>query len=265
MTWPEASKASSCKGSTLVWPFGACEQHGPHLPLITDTFFAENILFKTLESLPAEMPIWMMPSQAIGFSPEHQSFPGTLSLSADVLLSLVTDVGQQIATMGFTRLVFFNAHGGQIGLLQAVSRQLRIQCPSLAVLPCFLWSGVPGLDELLPEKEVEEGLHAALAETSLMLHMDQDLIRNDSYLEKKETEQEIISTPKGWSLEGASPCAWLTEDLSSSGVIGDASPSNSELGAALENALIEHWKSLFTSLLDSDWPPVRSGKPVSSS
>ncbi len=265
MTWPEASKAASAKGSTLVWPFGACEQHGPHLPLITDTFFAENILFKTLESLPAEMPIWMMPSQAIGFSPEHQSFPGTLSLSADVLLSLVTDIGQQIATMGFKRLVFFNAHGGQIGLLQAVSRQLRIQCPSLAVLPCFLWSGVPGLDELLPEKEVEEGLHAALAETSLMLHMDQDLIRNDSYLEKKGTDQEIISTPKGWSLEGASPCAWLTEDLSSSGVIGDASGSNSELGAALENALIDHWKSLFASLLDSDWPPVMSEKSVSGS
>jgi len=44
LTWPEASKAASEKGSTLVWPFGACEQHGPHLPLITDTFFAENIL-----------------------------------------------------------------------------------------------------------------------------------------------------------------------------------------------------------------------------
>ena len=265
MTWPEASKAASEKGSTLVWPFGACEQHGPHLPLITDTFFAEKILIKTLDGLPREAPIWMLPSQPIGFSPEHQAFPGTLSLSANVLLSLVTDVGQQIASMGFERLVFFNAHGGQIGLLQAVSRQLRIQCPSLAVLPCFLWSGVPGLDDLLPDKEVEEGLHAALAETSLMLHMSKDLVRNDSFLKKTISNDEIVSAPKGWSLEGASPCAWLTEDLSSSGIIGDASSSNSKLGAALEKALISHWKSLFASLLDSDWPPVMSGKPVSTS
>ncbi len=249
----------------MVWPFGACEQHGPHLPLITDIFFAENILLKTLDRLPEKMPIWVMPSQSIGFSPEHQAFPGTLSLSADVLLSLVTDVGKQIASMGFKRLVFFNAHGGQIGLLQAVSRQLRIQCPSLAVLPCFLWSGVPGLDNLLPEKEVEEGLHAALAETSLMLHMAGDLVRNNSYLEKKVNDEEIISAPKGWSLEGASPCAWLTEDLSSSGVIGDASASNSQLGAALENALIDHWKSMFASLLASDWPPIMSETPISSS
>jgi len=265
LTWPEASKAASEKGSTLVWPFGACEQHGPHLPLITDTYFAENILIKTLEGLPEEMPIWMLPSQSIGFSPEHQSFPGTLSLSANVLLSLVTDVGQQIASMGFKRLVFFNAHGGQIGLLQAVSRQLRIQCPSLAVLPCFLWSGVPGLDNLLPDKEVEEGLHAALAETSLMLHMAEDLVRSDSYLEKNVSNEDFVSTPKGWSLEGASPCAWLTEDLSSSGIIGDASSSSPKLGAALENVLIDHWKSLFTSLLESDWPPNMSEKSVSSS
>ncbi len=253
---------ASEKGSTLVWPFGACEQHGPHLPLITDTFFAENILIKTLDSLPEEMPIWMMPTQAIGFSPEHQSFPGTLSLSADVLIAMVTDLGKQIASMGFKRLIFFNAHGGQIGLLQAVSRQLRIQCPSLAVLPCFLWSGVPGLDELLPEKEVEEGLHAALAETSLMLHMSKDLVRNESYLDKNISIEKTIPIPKGWSLEGSSPCAWLTEDLSSSGVIGDSSSSNPELGDALENALINHWKSLFISLLESDWPPVKSENPV---
>ncbi len=258
MTWPEASKASSKKGSTLVWPFGACEQHGPHLPLITDTFFAENILIKTLEGLPEEMPIWMLPSQSIGFSPEHEAFPGTLSLSANVLLSLVTDVGKQIASMGFDRLIFFNAHGGQIGLLQAVARQLRIQCPSLAVLPCFLWSGVKGLDDLLSEKEVEEGLHAALAETSLMLHMSKDLVRSDcSKTINNISKQQIISPPKGWSLEGAAPCAWLTEDLSSTGVIGDASGSNSQLGDSLEKTLVCHWKSLFTTLLESDWPPVK--------
>jgi creatinine amidohydrolase len=166
--------------------------------------------------------------------------------------------------MGFKRLIFFNAHGGQIGLLQAVSRQLRIQCPSLAVLPCFLWSGVPGLDNLLTDKDVEEGLHAANAETSLMLHMARDLVQNDSYLDKNISSEEIISTPKGWSLEGASPCAWLTKDLSSSGVIGDATSSNVELGAALENALIDHWKSMFTSLLDSDWPPIMFERPISS-
>ncbi len=257
LSWPEAAKASSQKGSTLVWPFGACEQHGPHLPLKTDTFFAENILIKTLARLPEDLPIWMLPSQSIGFSPEHVSFPGTLSLSAPVLLALVSEIGEQIASMGFKRLVFFNAHGGQIGLLQAVSRQLRVKCPSLAVLPCFLWSGVDGLDSLLPHKEVEEGLHAALAETSLMMNMAPEMVALEKSIDMNHSQLiDSVPVPKGWSLEGAAPCAWLTEDISKDGVIGDSNGSNAALGESLEELLIAHWRNLFFNLMESDWPPV---------
>ena len=258
MTWPEASKAASEKGSTLVWPFGACEQHGPHLPLITDTFFAENILIKTLESLPEKMPIWMMPSQSIGFSPEHQAFPGTLSLSADVLLLLVTDIGKQIASMGFKRLVFFNAHGGQIGLLQAAARELRMKCPQLAVLPCFIWSGVSSLQELIPFEASLGGLHAGLAETSLMLSLAPYLVGPERPCDgDHSSKQSLASPPIGWSLAGAAPWAWLTKDLSKSGVIGDSRNSTQALGCELEKALIEHWVNLFSNLMESEWPPVK--------
>ena len=71
LSWPDASKAALKEGSTIVWPFGACEQHGPQLPLITDTYFAESVLFEVFERLPAELPIWSLPPQTIGFSPEH--------------------------------------------------------------------------------------------------------------------------------------------------------------------------------------------------
>ena len=101
-----------------------------HIYLITDTFFAENILINTLERLPKDMPIWMMPSQSIGFPPEHQAFPGTLSLSADVLLSMVTDVGQQIASMGFNRLVFLMLMVGKL----VYSRRFQDSSESNALL-----------------------------------------------------------------------------------------------------------------------------------
>ena len=154
LTWPEASRAASQPGATVIWPFGACEQHGPQLPLSTDAVFAEGILDSVLGGLEPAMPIWRLPCQAIGFSPEHQNFPGTLSLSAPLLLDLVDQVGMQLAAMGVQRLVLFNAHGGQIGLLQVAARQLRARCPSLAVLPCFLWSGVEGLADLLHYQEL---------------------------------------------------------------------------------------------------------------
>ena len=108
MSWSKAANAAKIEGSTLVWPFGACEQHGPHLPLITDSFFAEKILIEVLNRLPPSSPIWNLPIQSIGFSPEHASFPGTISLSANVMLQLITEIGEQVAEMGFKRLVFLS-------------------------------------------------------------------------------------------------------------------------------------------------------------
>ena len=264
LSWPDASKAALKEGSTIVWPFGACEQHGPQLPLITDTYFAESVLFEVFERLPAELPIWSLPPQTIGFSPEHLGFPGTLSLSGSLMMEIVSEIGKQLANMGFQRLVLFNAHGGQIGLLQAIARELRIQCPSMAVLPCFLWSGVEELKDLIPNREVEQGLHAALAETSLMLSFDPELVGDLRPCDGdyKFSSDPSMKVPLGWSLEGAAPCAWLTNELSQSGVIGDSRGSNSKLGDDLRKVLVEHWFELFSNLLKSKWPPVENPRKL---
>ncbi len=257
LSWPKAEAAAKKHGSTLVWPFGACEQHGPHLPLATDNLFAETILKKVLDRLPNEFPIWSLPSQPIGFSPEHVSFPGTISVSSNLLLDLVLEVGQQASSFGFRRLLLFNAHGGQIGLLQAAARQLRLKSPTMAVLPCFLWSGISQLEELIPVKERAEGLHAGLAETSLMMSLEPDLVGSLRPLDGEHFSKEsVASPPEGWSLEGAAPWAWLTKDLSVSGVIGDSRSSNQSLGNHLQELLIDHWARLLTNLMESEWPPV---------
>ena len=65
--------------------------------------------------------------------------------------------------------------------------------------------------------------------------------------------------PQGWSLEGAVPNAWLTQDLSTSGVIGDARQASGALGEALQERLVQGWSSLFMALLNSDWPPRKAG------
>ena len=256
MHWPDASLALERSGSTLVWPFGAFEQHGPQLPLLTDALFAERILDRVLESLPATLPIWALPTQKIGFSPEHRGFPGTLSLSAELLIRLVREVGKQLAAQGVQRLVLFNAHGGQIGLLQTAARELAAETPSMAVLPCFLWSGVQGLESLVPADELAHGLHAGLAETSLMLALEPSLVGEQRPLDGDHvSEAAAARPPEGWSLEGPAPLAWFTADLSQSGVVGDSRGADAKLGHQLETALVAHWQSLFRSLLASSWPP----------
>ena len=256
LSWTEAAEAAQKQRSTLIWPFGACEQHGPHLPLNTDSFFSERIAQIVLERLPKAFPIWMLPPQSIGFSPEHCSFAGTISLPASLLLQLVMQVGSQVSSIGIKRLVLFNAHGGQIGLLEAAARELRMNCPELAVLPCFLWRGVDSLQELIPSLEIEVGLHAGLAETSLMLSLNSELVGPDRPSEGLHSSQASSIPPKGWSLEGDAPYSWLTQDLSKSGVIGDSTDANSSLGKKIEDALVDHWTNLLTGLMSSDWPSV---------
>ena len=249
LSWPEVKNISKDKRSTIIWPFGAVEQHGPHLPLATDSIFVDEIISEVLNLIPSETPIKKLPTQYIGFSPEHKGFDGTISLSSNLLTLMIKEVGVQLAEMGFKRLILINAHGGQISLLNTAARELRSIAPELSVFPCFLWSGVDGLSDLLTIKEIENGLHASLAETSLMMALKSELVGEERPCEGIEDQ-----IPEGWSLEGNAPTAWFTDDLSKSGVIGDSRGSNKKLGINLKTLLTNHWYKMITNLMQSDWP-----------
>ncbi|MEB3254798.1 MAG: creatininase family protein [Synechococcaceae cyanobacterium] len=252
LSWPAVRAGAARPGSTVIWPFGAIEQHGPQLPLGTDALFADRVCEAVLERLDPALPIWRLPLQSLGFSAEHRGFPGTLSLGAELMLALVQQVGADLAGAGFQRLVLFNAHGGQIGLLDAAARSLRDRHPRLAVLPCFLWRGLEGFQELVGEPEASHGLHAGRAETSLMLHLSPDLTGP----QRQADGPDLAAIPDGWSLEGAAPCTWRTLELSASGVVGDPDGASAALGEALFQRLVQGWERRFDALLRSDWPPT---------
>ena len=180
LNWQEIEGIAKEKRSTVIWPFGAVEQHGPHLPLATDSIFVDDIISEVFKLLPADIPLKKLTTQYIGFSPEHKGFAGTISLSSNLITSMIKEVGSQLSEMGFKRLILINGHGGQISLLNTAARELRSFAPGMSVFPCFLWSGVHGLSELLTKTEIEDGLHASLAETSLMLALNCLLYTSDA-------------------------------------------------------------------------------------
>ena len=94
-----------------VLPVAATEQHGPHLPLSVDTDLVDGVLRASLAHLPADLPALFLPTQAVGFSPEHTAFAGTLTLKAETLIRLWTDIGESVAASGVKKLVLFNSHG----------------------------------------------------------------------------------------------------------------------------------------------------------
>lgn len=89
-----------------------------------------------------------------------------------------------------------------------------------------------------------------------MLALEPSLVGAERPLDGDHVSQKSAATPpEGWSLEGAAPLAWFTADLSESGVVGDSRGADANLGHQLEKALVAHWSRLFTSLMDSNWPP----------
>ncbi|MEY4258600.1 MAG: hypothetical protein RJA56_1501, partial [Pseudomonadota bacterium] len=108
-----------------VLPVAATEQHGPHLPTGVDTDLVNAIVERALPQIGASATALVLPTQALGKSNEHQRFPGTLTLSAETLIRVWKEIGASVARSGVHKLLIFNAHGGQVSIMDIVARDLR--------------------------------------------------------------------------------------------------------------------------------------------
>ena len=167
-----------------VLPVAATEQHGPHLPVSVDSTLIDGVIAAALPHLSVDAPVLFLPTQQIGKSNEHIRFPGTLTLSAQTVISIWMELGACVARAGIRKLVLFNSHGGQTSLMDIVARDLRT-AHDLIVYSAN-WYSLPLGDEvtgLFPSHEHRFGIHAGDIETSMMLalrekYVDMTLARN---------------------------------------------------------------------------------------
>ncbi len=227
----------------MLQPIGAIEQHGPHLPLIVDAAISTAVLGKALTQLEPEVPAYALPPLYYGKSNEHWHFPGTITLSAETLIALLLEVGQSLHRAGFRKLAFVNGHGGQPQVLEIVARDLHQQL-DLMVFPLFVWQ-VPNIAaELLAAKELEFGIHAGDAETSLLLSILPDQVKLDSAV----CEYPLLPEDTLLSLEGKLPFAWTTRDLSRSGVLGDPTVATAAKGNQILASLADGWTQVIRDI-----------------
>jgi creatinine amidohydrolase len=214
-----------------VLPTAAIEQHGPHLPVGTDTFINEGLLALLVERCPEDIDLRILPVLAVGKSNEHLWAAGTLTLTAETALRAWIEIGLSVARAGIRKVVILNSHGGNTDLVSILARELRVQAGMLAVR--LGWSSLGLPDGLYSERERRFGIHGGDYETSLMLHFRPDLVDMSAARDFASTAETAAIPPIGQVAYG-----WIASDLNPAGVVGEAQLATAEKGMLTADKLV---------------------------
>lgn len=221
-----------------VLPVAAVEQHGPHLPVFVDACVNEGIVAEVLRRLPDDLPVTFLPMMPVGKSNEHMAYPGTLTLTAETLIRLWTELGECVARAGIRRFVLFNSHGGQPQIMDIVARDLRARLGMFVVTLSYWGLGRPA--DLFPEAEMRHGIHGGSGETSVMMHLRPDLVRDAERRDFVSLSVQMESEYKYLRPEGSGiGYGWQTQDLNEAGACGNALDADAARGRLIvENAAV---------------------------
>lgn len=232
----------------LVLPLGACEQHGPHLPLDTDTVIAVELaerLAHRLAGRPAPVTTMLAPAISIGASGEHQRFAGTLSIGTTALTEVLIEI---VRSADWTRaVVIVNAHGGNADAVRAAATALAGSTP-----PLITWSPrrsviPPPPPSLVPAIDIDADLHAGSIETSVMLAIDADAVHLDRIAADREPITATLPQLRRHGVAG----------ISATGVLGDPRHSDGDWGARILDAWTD---DLVNAVEIALWPTDTSSR-----
>ncbi|WP_132422457.1 creatininase family protein [Pseudonocardia endophytica] len=216
-TSPDVHERSA---DVAVLPIGSLEQHGPHLPLTTDTVVAATVAARIADA----HPVRLLPPVTFSCSHEHAAWPGTVSLSATTLVAIVRDVADSLRRDGVRTLVLVNGHGGNYVLGNVV------QEASLGPLPMALfpqvhdWAAARVAAGLVTSDEAD--MHAGELETSVLLHFHPHLVRPHYARADHDAEHRPHLLSRG------------LQEYSESGVVGRPSLASAEKGRAVVASLV---------------------------
>jgi creatinine amidohydrolase len=177
MTWPDIKSAIEKGSESVIVAVGSTEQHGPHLPTMTDTRIGDEVAQRVAMKLGHTLQASTI---RVGCSSHHLGFSGTISLRDETLKMMILDYMDSLVRSGFKRIVFLPMHGGNFPTVQAVVKEARQAHHGIEII------GVTDLAKLLDCLNAasaefgispsESGAHAGESETSIMLALEKDLV-----------------------------------------------------------------------------------------
>ena len=230
LTGPEIREAAALPDALVMLPVGSLEQHGPHLPVMTDTRSATEMAVRAARLLAGTPTALVLPAMWTGMSEHHLPFGGTISLNFTEFHGVLRGVCRSLRAVGFGRLLLVNGHGGNVDPLAVSARELAHEF-GMAVVATTPWAAVgERVGALL---ETQSGVqHACEAETSLMMAMTPDLVRHDQIEEAvRQAPPPVASRPgysRFWSFAERAPVT---------GTRGDPRAATVEKGEAILDIL----------------------------
>lgn len=247
LTWTALDRLEDKANTVIVLPAGAIEQHGPHLPCAVDSVVAAGVVGKAMSLLPSHIPAYALPPITYGKSDEHLHFPGTVTLTGDLVMHTAVEIGESIYRAGFRKFVIVNAHGGQPQPLEMAARELRLRHGDFVIIVRSAWS-VPHDSSFMPEHEQRLAMHAGHGETAIMMALAPDTVH------MKDAVVNIAPPFPCPTLSSTRPAAaWCALDFGTSGVIGDPSGATLAQGEALLDQLGSHWAKAIEEIHHMQW------------
>lgn len=246
--WGSDALGSATVG--VIYPFGAMEQHGRHLPLGTDSIIVEAIARQTAAQFES---VVVHPCLPIGCSAHHLGMRGTHTIRAVTLIGLVADLVSSARASGFKWALFLNGHGGNRGLIETAATEAVADAPSPLVACVNYWDAVRGD----PLESVRQGAigsmgHACELETSILLALneelvgsvspDDDFVHPDALLRADILQSAVVKLAGRWSqLEAGN------------GVRGRPSFASRETGEVLLARIVDGLTGIVKELQSGEW------------
>ncbi|MBI5029457.1 MAG: creatininase family protein [Chloroflexi bacterium] len=247
MTWVQVKEAMAQGYRRVIFALGSTEQHGPHLPLATDTLIGDMLALRIAEKLGNTL---VAPTIRPGCSEHHMNFPGSLSISSDLLSALARAYCESLARHGFESLLLLPSHGGNFPVVKRIVPELQnlsakvIGFSNLAEFQQVI-DGIAARFGVTPS---ESGAHAGCSETSLILAEHADLVHMDQAQvgfigDFIALAQNVKASSAGLELR--------MDDISPLGVLGDPRGARAELGRELLEGLAERLTTFYREALGS--------------
>jgi creatinine amidohydrolase len=227
--WPEAGEQLDDESLAIV-PVGSTEQHGPHLPLATDHIIARGLA----REAASRADVVCTPTVKIGVSPHHQQFPGTLSVDPPAFRDYMESLVESLAYQGLNRVVFVNAHGGNVDHLREVGRRVREDRTAYAIE----WMWDESIPDLVDDLFEHNGPHGGPKETAMVMHLASRLVHEDRLAEARDGGV-LEFDPHDTGRQFGARTFYDAIDNSDNGVFGDQTDATPKKGEELFEAATE--------------------------